>query len=645
MFWYLSLAAAAVLLILGVAVVLCGKNGDRRIGEVLILLFAATYVAYYPILSALYDAGTALLGNLLHTLRVISLDADFLEYYDLILASVSSERAASLYLTVLGILHTLLPIASVVSVFSILMRYFAGAQLRTINRRKRPLYVFSEFNADSKALAGSIRAAVPKCDIIFSSCPENPEGREAGRRFRSSFQSAAVTALKLRHREDKDIFYLCCSDSDDRNLNDALRLIEASAARSKPCQQRTHILLFSEQEALDVLLDSSEKASTDIRIISKSEEIAYQLLSEHPLYDAAKDRVISVLLVGLSSVNLALFRAISWCGQLSGYRLEIDIAGIGIQPQLDLLRSRYPALFSDWHTVRCFSCDTEAALEDHLRQNCPAANYIVVSGGSDSENLMRAIRLRRLYYEVGGTYDNAPTLLVHTESDEKYGVVEALRTSETKPSRRVSYGLIPFGSAEALFTYENLVDPDRETLSRNVHLVYSDIFSDTEPDIPAALEQYSLFEVNKRSNRANAMHIRYKLALLGLDYTDDPNAEEVELSEYLSEELLSQLARTEHDRWMAFLESEGWNTATLPQVKAYQASGLSRGRHNCSLLQLHPYICPFDELAARSEALGLPDSTVYDVELIRRIPDILHDRWNVSKRKYRIIRKTTTAHT
>ena len=169
-------------------------------------------------------------------------------------------------------------------------------------------------------------------------------------------------------------------------------------------------------------------------------------------------------------------------------------------------------------------------------------------------------------------------------------------------------------------------------------MVYEDIFSDGPIDVPDALIRYNLFETNKRSNRANALHIPYKLAMLGLALSTDPQAEEVCLQDYLDAETLELLTYAEHDRWMAFLESEGWYTATMEDVAAYQASGISKGRHNCPILKMHPYICPFEDLAARSEALGLPDSTVYDRELIARIPDIVHDHWGATGKKYKIVK-------
>ena len=112
----------------------------------------------------------------------------------------------------------------------------------------------------------------------------------------------------------------------------------------------------------------------------------------------------------------------------------------------------------------------------------------------------------------------------------------------------------------------------------------------------------------------------------------------MDFAAYLTAEALERLTVAEHDRWMAFLESEGWEGSAVEEAIAYQKSDISKGRHNCPLLKLHPYICPFDALQECSDRLGLPDSTVYDRELIARIPDILHDKWNVSGKKYKIIK-------
>ena len=156
---------------------------------------------------------------------------------------------------------------------------------------------------------------------------------------------------------------------------------------------------------------------------------------------------------------------------------------------------------------------------------------------------------------------------------------------------------------------------------------------------------YNRFEVNKRSNRASALHIRYKLATMGLDYVpaEEADGNDDLLQSKLSEaELLAQMV-AEHDRWQAFHESEGWRTATVEQVETYKQAGLSGGTHKCPLLRLHPYICDFSELKTRSEQLGLEDSTVYDRSLIENIPAILSGKrrgQEKARRGFQIVERT-----
>jgi hypothetical protein len=204
----------------------------------------------------------------------------------------------------------------------------------------------------------------------------------------------------------------------------------------------------------------------------------------------------------------------------------------------------------------------------------------------------------------------------------------------------MSYDLIAFGCINEVYSCENLLNSDLENLSKNVHLAYEEIFSDGPIDVKEALKRYNLFEVNKRSNRANALHIRYKLRLLGLDYVESDGEVGEELKNYYTKETLDLLSRAEHDRWMAFLESEGWTQSTKEDVYAYRQSGISKGRHNCPLLKKHPYICEYDALKELSIDLEGKDTTVYDEQLILRIPDILGNKWNISKKQYKIVKLT-----
>lgn len=246
------------------------------------------------------------------------------------------------------------------------------------------------------------------------------------------------------------------------------------------------------------------------------------------------------------------------------------------------------------------------------------------------------ITLRRLFYKLSDNYDYSPPIFCYIKDYSKYDIVKNLATAESDSNRRMNYSLIPFGSLSEIYSYEKLVDSDLEKLAKNVHLAYEEIFSNEEINVKEALRRYNLFEVNKRSNRANALHIRYKLNLLDLDYNDNAEQSSVDMKDYYTKDYLAELSVSEHNRWMAFLETEGWIPSTKEQVYLYRNSGISKGRHNCPILKMHPYVCEYEKLKELSLELEGKDTTVYDEELILRIPDILGDKWNVAGKKYKI---------
>lgn len=640
MIWYICLCLGVLLIALSVRCVLRKRMGELRAGAALLLLLAATYVLYIPAFFRSYDPLAALLADAVNLMQVISMDADYLAFYDLIRQAMPVELAWKCYLLLLGILHIVLPVATAMTAFTFLLRYIANMQALLIDRRGGDVYVFSTLNEHSERLARDIRAAYPTASIVFSGCSDQ-DGLLKLRRELNCTTHYERIAPRRSGRKSGEVCYFCISDDEDSNLNDTLRLLDALRAEAVEVQRRAHVYLFSEQRDVETMIDSTEKGSVDIHLIQKSQTAVYQLLDRYPLFNGAKNGSISLLLCGYGRINRAVLHAAAWCGQLDGYRLTIHVICADAAREEKELRSECPGLFSPRYQIRFYEGDTWADVREQTLRHCPDSTYVVVDQGDDGGNIGTALALRRLFYSVGEDYTNAPGIYVYIADENKYDTVQRLMTPEANTARQRSYDLIPFGGDHAFYTCSVLVDSPIERLAKNVHLVYEDIFSDGEIDVGQALERYNRFEVNKQSNRANALHIRYKLSLLGLDYTDRADVEAVELSQFLREDALERLTRAEHDRWMAFLESDGWQTASIAQVRAYQRAGLSAGRHNCPLLKMHPYICPYDELQACSDALGLPDSTVYDRELIARIPDILGDRWNVAGKTYQIIKKET----
>lgn len=637
MIWTICFLLAALLAVAVLKIAFDKNMGRTRIIFAMLGCLLIAYVLYIPPFFLQYDFIAALLGCFINAMQVISLDADYLFFYDVIAGQLGAGVFANLYFAFLAAMHFLLPAVSAMTAVTVIMRCLTQLQIGLLKKHRKPLYIFTQINYKSVLLARDIYNHDKKCDILFLDDPDGADYTDLQQELHCVILNEVVDTIRPDARRRK-VHYYCISDDQEKNLTAALTVVSRLGGEERSVQENNHVFLFSSDRTVEMLLDSIQKGFVNISLIDECRTDAYNLLERYPLFHYANGKDIHVLLCGLSSEGEAFLRAAAWCGQVAGYRLRFSVLGKGIEDLAADFRANYPGLFTGRYQIDFYSFRNEQEYQTLLARHCADASYVVVACDSERETIERSVGLRRFFYRTDDQFRYAPPIFAYIENAEKAAAVAALTTAEARADRRVSYAITPYGVASELYTYKNITDSDLELLSKNVHLVYEDIFSETEIDVAPALERYNLFEVNKSSNRANALHIRYKLAMLGLDYTDEPGAEEVDLADYLDAETLEQLTLAEHDRWMAFLETEGWVESTIEQVNAYKASGISRGRHNCPLLKMHPYICPFEALTNRSDQLGLPDSTVYDRELIARIPDILHDRWGVSGKRYKIIK-------
>lgn len=635
MIWIICAIISAIMIILSVKAYLNKNKGSLRVIFVLAFLFIATYIIYLPVYFESYGLISGLIGNFVHVLQVITIDADIMEFYNVIIKGLGGHIFANAYMILLGILHISLPTVSTLTAVAVLFRCFSSMQLLFANRCKKPMFVFSEANERSLQLAKSLERI--KCNIVFANSTEDSLNNDNDSRHSFIFKEESISELNIRSKRGKEIYLFCISEDEDVSLSYTLQLIEKLSKIKDTEQEHIHIFQFSKHQDFSVFIDSADKGLLDVQCINEYERLIYNLLNNYPLFKYAKSD-IHVLLHGLSQINIVALKAIAWCGQLCDFSMKISVVGINIQDKINELKLYTSGLFTNRYNINFYDCKSEKDIIDVISEKCFDANYIIISEESDNDTMNRGILLRRLFYKLNNEFSLCPPIFCYIKEPSKFNIVKNLSTAESNLNRKMSYDLIPFGSLEEVYTYESLVDSELEKLAKNVHLAYEEIFSDNEIDVKEALKRYNIFEVNKRSNRANALHIKYKLNLLGLDYTDDAQAEPVQMKDYYTKEHLEKLSISEHDRWRAFLETEGWIPSTKEEVYLYRESGISKGRHNCPILKMHPYICEYEKLKDLSLDLEGKDTTVYDEELILRIPDILGDKWNVAGKKYKIIK-------
>lgn len=636
MIWLICAVATIFLIAGSIRMYFSKSNSALKMVCVLGCLFAATFVIYIPPHFIAYGLLPGVIGNLVHTLRIVTIDADVTQFFNLIIQEIPDTILSKIYIVLLGVVHIVLPAVSALTAITVLLQCFSSVQLFFANKSKRPMFVFSETNERSIHLAKSLQHT--KCDIVFANSTADKLGDTFLGKHKLICKEESISELEIQCKKEKNIYFFCISDNEDLSLSHALQLIERFSAEKESKQRYIHIYQFSKHQDFSVFIDAANKGALDVRCVNEYEIQIYNLLDQYPLMKYG-EKSIHVLLHGLSSLNVVALKAIAWCGQITGFSLHISVVGIDIAKRVQDLHLTVPGLFTNRYNISFFDCKSEKEIVDTISRECTDVNYVIVSGESDNATMEQGILLRRLFYKLDAQFAVCPPIFCYIKELSKFQLIQNLSTAESNPKRKMSYSLIPFGSLDEVYTYTQLVDSPLEKLAKNVHLAYEEIFSDGDIDVQDALKRYNIFEVNKRSNRANALHIRYKLIMLGLDYSDDPHAQEVVLSDYYTKEAIEQMSITEHNRWMAFLETEGWTSSTQAEVEAYRNSGISKGRHNCPLLKMHPYICEYEKLESLSMKLEGKNTAVYDTELILRIPDILGNKWSISDKKYKIIQK------
>ena len=131
---------------------------------------------------------------------------------------------------------------------------------------------------------------------------------------------------------------------------------------------------------------------------------------------------------------------------------------------------------------------------------------------------------------------------------------------------------------------------------------------------------------------AAALHIKAKLRSCGI-ITKDVMPTEAELCEFeeltKNEATMEVLMKNEHERWNAFMRSEGFRTVDFDTVKKYAPFTCS---HKDEAAKLHPCITSWDELDLLQEkynelqkSLNLKESNFkeYDKKIVEEIPKII----------------------
>ena len=321
-------------------------------------------------------------------------------------------------------------------------------------------YILSELNAESIALAKSIRKEHSYSQIIFTGVG-NPEKKydtkllERARELNALCLKQDISRLYLRFPLRKNLVFLI-SRHEPENVSDALALIN----KYKDTHTKTEIYVYASSPESKLAIDGANKGSNclnpqfrsylsreltqllnsrttnnwaelarildnaplegsfSVRCVDVVEQTVRNVLKEHYLtihnQAKAQDRVVGITILGFGEHGAALLKNAAWIFQFYGYRLQFNIFDLDgsarkyLQQTAPMLRFDYSKAYADDAShdilfmgedqgIDCLTSDFDELVLETYWQRMKATQMVFVSLGDDSKNIAAAVHLRQLF--------------------------------------------------------------------------------------------------------------------------------------------------------------------------------------------------------------------------------------------------------
>lgn len=562
--------------------------------------------------------------------------------------------AKSIYI----VFNYLVFVAAPVLASSLLLSFFGdmGGKMQYCFRfsPKSKCYVISEINENSLALAKGIKNGPGHKTILFCSTEKTEKGLLA--------QAKALGAILL-YKSCKDIkiswrfsqyeFYLI-SAREDNNIELAEAIITKNRKLSKQkiiinafVESGTNTKFLEEFAESNIRkLEDDQKSTIELRCIDEIALFCNYLIYKHPLYRTKNHQShISVAIIGCGRTGMRMLKTVYWAGQIDGYTLKIRVYDKNVDKVQKKFYQQCPGLKGE-NTIQFVKADVDTPdFKEKLLEagNSLDATYIVVAMGDDQLNFSTSDELFKIYRRSNGFDDEKmPKIFARVRSNLK---AQSYVNENTFLRKRHIH---LFGTAESIFSEKTLFNTDLENLAFAVHLAYREreLLKEEKKGSSEYEKAYLDFkkkEYDRRSSMATALHIAAKLHMC------DSSAENIEdiFSEEIIESIkkyasriqdtkeIERLARNEHDRWNAFMLSEGYQSASKEEMLQYCKISKT---HRDDKSMLHPCITDWEFLDELSEAFiracGInKDFKLPDINIVKSIPEIIQKAKNMKGEK------------
>lgn len=556
MSWKICFAIALLVIIAGVGKsVSLGRYGIRRnrILHSFHVLFGSVFVSaavlFFPIYGEIF-AGEPfwplkmLLLSIHNTIRLFIVDGEFTIITDYI--DISEGWIFTAYTVLASVIFVLAPMLT----FGVVLSFFKNlsAYRRYLFCYFHDMYIFSELNEKSLALAGSIyrndrRRRIVFTDVFEDNDEESYELVERARELDAICFKKDIQVVDFRfHSKKKALYFFTIGEDESENINQSLKLIPAFRDR-----EHTHLYVFSTRADSELLLTSVDKGAVRVRRINDVRCLINRLLYDKgaEIFEGAVGagdgiRDIAAVIVGMGQHGTAMVKALSWFCQMDGYRINIDVfdreelAEERFQAQCpELMSGEYNGV--DIPGEAQYRIRIHAGIEvetkrfaDEIRK-LEQATYVFVALGTDEANIREAAYLRMLFEQKRVK----PVIQAVVYNSDEREALTGITNYQGQP-----YDIDFIGDLATGYSEKVIMDSELEAEALQRHLKWGEE------------EEFWKYEYNYRSSIASAIHMKAR------EWCGIPGAGKKE--EDLTGEERHIIEMLEHRRWNAYMRSEGY---------------------------------------------------------------------------------------
>lgn len=370
---------------------------------------------------------------------------------------------------------------------------------------------------------------------------------------------------------------------------------------------RLHIYVMNEQQKSEDVSGQEYLQSWDIHWVSREELTARQALMlpsflhifpAADCHDGRIERELRLAVIGGTDISEVLCRYLSSCVQTAGMNVSIHWFASELPRKAAYFQISCPELSKAAALVLRNEEPGTMDFYKYFSQKENLPDCIFFADECKQENSRLAFRLQEIFRKQ---YQKQVPLFVHM--DNVLEDQDALSAS----------GIYSFGCMEQIFSYEVMIGEKLDALAKGIHLYYKQFYHEIG-EKEAFWKSASLYE--KRSSRALALHISWKLQCAGISPFDGDAAESFQNALAKNPALLENLSVGEHLRWNASLFSDGWRTASFEDLPS--------GHSKDSIRKLHVCLIPWEDLPRLKEIYGV-DYQYLDRHLVESLPQILLD--------------------